>query len=93
MAKKIARMGAPREASIDDLLSAGYRYQPLEDVQATPPASEGTGPMRRIADFGLSGADLDERFAAYQAAHPALAAEFTRRMSGRLPAGWATPRG
>jgi transketolase len=31
----------------------------------------------------------DERFAAYRAAHPALAAEFTRRMSGQLPAGWA----
>ena len=29
------------------------------------------------------------RFAAYQAAYPALAAEFTRRMRGDLPAGWA----
>jgi transketolase len=29
-----------------------------------------------------------ERFAAYRAAHPALAAEFTRRMHGELPANW-----
>ncbi|OBS08121.1 transketolase [Acidihalobacter prosperus] len=29
-----------------------------------------------------------ERFAAYQAAHPELAAEFERRMSGELPADW-----
>jgi transketolase len=28
------------------------------------------------------------RFAAYRAAHPALAAEFTRRMAGELPANW-----
>jgi len=30
----------------------------------------------------------NERFKAYKAAHPALAAEFERRMSGRLPANW-----
>ena len=31
----------------------------------------------------------DARFAAYKAAHPALAAEFTRRMKGDLPKGFA----
>jgi len=31
----------------------------------------------------------NERFAAYQAAHPELAAEFTRRMNGELPADWS----
>ena len=30
----------------------------------------------------------DERFAAYSEAHPELAAEFTRRMAGKLPHGW-----
>ncbi|MGE0373208.1 MAG: transketolase [Gammaproteobacteria bacterium] len=30
----------------------------------------------------------NEKFKAYKAAHPALAAEFERRMSGRLPANW-----
>jgi transketolase len=33
--------------------------------------------------------DWDARFAAYRAAHPALAALFTRRMSGTLPADFA----
>ncbi|MCW8906341.1 MAG: transketolase [Sedimenticola sp.] len=31
----------------------------------------------------------DNRFAAYQAAHPELAAEFKRRMAGELPEDWA----
>jgi len=31
----------------------------------------------------------NERFAAYEAAHPELAAEFTRRTAGELPASWA----
>jgi len=32
----------------------------------------------------------DERFAAYRALHPALAAEFERRMAGALPPDWPT---
>ncbi len=34
-------------------------------------------------------ASWNEKFAAYQAAHPAEAAEFSRRMAGELPADWA----
>ena len=34
-------------------------------------------------------ADWDKRFAAYRAAHPELAAEFTRRMKGELPKNFA----
>jgi transketolase len=34
-------------------------------------------------------AEWNERFAAYRAAHPDLAAEFERRMSGDLPSDWA----
>ena len=34
--------------------------------------------------------DWDAKFAAYRAAHPALAAEFTRRISGALPADFNT---
>ncbi|MFQ2224100.1 transketolase [Aeromonas enteropelogenes] len=34
-------------------------------------------------------ADWAAKFAAYEAAHPALAAEFKRRSSGELPANWA----
>lgn len=33
--------------------------------------------------------EWNKAFAAYQAAHPELAAEFTRRVSGELPADWA----
>ena len=33
-------------------------------------------------------ADWQQRFAAYAQAHPELAAEFTRRIQGELPAGW-----
>lgn len=33
-------------------------------------------------------ADWDAKFAAYQKAHPALAAEFKRRTAGELPTGW-----
>ncbi|WP_199758620.1 transketolase [Aquabacterium soli] len=33
--------------------------------------------------------DWNQRFAAYEAAHPSLAAEFTRRMAGELPANFA----
>jgi len=35
--------------------------------------------------------DWADRFAAYRAAHPELAAEFERRMRGELPADWAEP--
>jgi transketolase len=38
----------------------------------------------------LQESDWDARFAAYRAAHPALAGEFLRRMSGELPANFAT---
>lgn len=37
-------------------------------------------------------ADWNQKFSAYAAAHPALAAEFKRRMAGELPAGWAAHR-
>jgi transketolase len=36
-------------------------------------------------------ADWDRRFTAYRTAYPQLAAEFERRMRGRLPADWAEP--
>ena len=53
-------------------------------------------PEEALAHFRkavTTGAELHrrwrERFEAYRAAHPALAAEFERRMSGELPEGWA----
>ncbi len=38
---------------------------------------------------GAAEAEWNERFAAYEAAYPELAAEFKRRMAGELPANWA----
>ncbi len=38
----------------------------------------------------LAEAAWNERFGAYEAAHPELAAEFKRRMAGELPADWST---
>jgi transketolase len=37
-------------------------------------------------------ADWNQKFSAYAAAHPELAAEFKRRISGELPAGWSAHR-
>ena len=37
-------------------------------------------------------ADWNQKFSSYAAAHPDLAAEFKRRMSGELPAGWTAHR-
>lgn len=37
---------------------------------------------------GTAESDWQQRFAAYRAAHPALAAEYERRMTGALPAGF-----
>ncbi len=60
----------------------------------TAPPFEVPDDLRAAWDAREAGAarqrDWTERFAAYQAAHPTLAAEFKRRMAGRLPAGWAT---
>jgi transketolase len=38
---------------------------------------------------GKAEAAWNERFAAYQSAHPKLAAEYERRMAGKLPTDWA----
>jgi transketolase len=38
---------------------------------------------------GAAQAEWDQRFAAYRSAHPALAAEFSRRMKGELPPSFA----
>lgn len=42
-----------------------------------------------IASGAAFQADWTDRFEAYRAAHPELAAEFERRMAGELPADWA----
>ncbi len=62
----------------------GWKYEPFvipKEIYAEWDAGE---------KGAIAEAAWDERFAAYTAAHPELAAEFTRRMSGELPDIWAT---
>ena len=59
----------------------------------TAPPFEIPADLRAAWDARAAGAAREaawqQRYAAYAAAHPALAAEFSRRMAGGLPAGWA----
>ncbi|SHF26055.1 transketolase [Vibrio gazogenes] len=62
----------------------GWEYGPFEipaDIYAQWDAKE-SGAAKEAA--------WDEKFAAYQAAYPELAAEFKRRVNGELPADWET---
>lgn len=62
----------------------GWEYGPFEipaDIYAQWDAKE-SGAAKEAA--------WDEKFAAYQAAYPELAAEFKRRVNGELPANWET---
>jgi transketolase len=76
-----APLGAAGVAALRERL--GWTAPPFEvpdDLRAAWDARE-AGAARQRA--------WDQRFAAYQADHPALAAEFRRRMAGQLPPGWA----
>lgn len=46
----------PRDATLEDLLSSGLRYSPLEDAPtpATGEPAKGSGFVRRLGDYGLS---------------------------------------
>jgi transketolase len=80
-----ARLGAAGVAALRERL--GWTSPPFEvpdDLCAARDARE-AGAARQRA--------WDQRFAAYRAAHPALAAEFERRMAGGLPADWAVAAG
>jgi transketolase len=74
-------LGAPEVQATRDAL--GWLHAPFvvpDDAYAAWDASE-RGDAAEAA--------WDEAFAAYSAAHPALAAEYTRRMAGELPARWS----
>jgi transketolase len=61
----------------------GWDYEPFvvpDDIYAAWDAKD---------KGGKAEADWNERFAAYKAAHPDLAADYERRMAGELPADWA----
>ena len=74
-------LGAPEVQATRDAL--GWLHAPFvvpDDAYAAWDASE-RGDAAEAA--------WDEAFAAYAAAHPSLAAEYTRRMAGELPARWS----
>ncbi|MFO1384848.1 MAG: transketolase [Chitinivorax sp.] len=95
--KTVIGMGSPNKAGGHDCHGA-----PLGDAEiAATRANIGWshGPFEIPSDVyagwdakakGQSAeAAWNQRFAAYQQAHPQLAAEFLRRMAGELPANWA----
>jgi transketolase len=88
--------GAPNKAGTHDVHGAALGEK---EVAATRAALGWTPPPFEIPDAVYArwsarerGAYAEqawaERFAAYRAAHPDLAAEFTRRIHGELPAAW-----
>ena len=95
--KTVIGMGSPNKAGGHDCHGA-----PLGDAEiAATRANIGWshGPFEIPADVyaGWDGktkgaaaeSDWNQRFAAYQQAHPQQAAEFLRRMAGELPTNWA----
>ena len=98
--KTIIGKGAPNKADSHDAHGAplgekevaatreniGWRYPPFEI-----PAEVYAGWDARVKGAGLEKL-WRNRFDEYARTHPALAAEFTRRTSGALPAGWREHR-
>ena len=90
-------LGSPNKAGSHDVHGAplgdaeiaaaraylGWTHAPFEIPADVYAAWDGK------ARGALAENDWNTRFAAYQAAFPELAAEFSRRMAGQLPAGWA----
>ncbi|CNK12098.1 transketolase [Yersinia aldovae] len=98
MCKTIIGFGSPKKAGTHDSHGAplgadevaatrealGWKYAAFEipqDIYAAWDAKE-AGQTKEAA--------WNEKFAAYAKAYPELAAEFKRRVSGELPANWAT---
>ncbi|WP_179038288.1 transketolase [Limnobaculum xujianqingii] len=96
MCKTIIGFGSPNKAGTHDSHGAplgdaevaatrealGWKYEPFVIPQEIYSAwdAKSAGQTAEAA--------WDKQFAAYRAAHPELAAEFTRRVSGQLPAQW-----
>jgi len=89
--------GSPNKAGSHDVHGAPLGADEVAATRAAlgwdHPPFEVPADIRAAWDRRATGAalqsDWDARFAAYAAAHPGLAAEFTRRVRGQLPAGWA----
>ncbi len=94
--KTVIGKGAPEKAGTADCHGSALGEK---EVAATRVALGWPHPPFSIPDAVRAGwdaraagatreADWSARFAAYRAAHPALATEFERRVSGALPADW-----
>jgi transketolase len=99
--RTIIGKGAPNKAGTADVHGAALGEK---EIAATRSALGWNHPpfvipdaIRAGWDARAKGALLEQewthRFAAYQEAHPDLAAEFTRRMAGELPASWTATAG
>ncbi|MCD1127757.1 transketolase [Jinshanibacter sp. LJY008] len=96
MCKTIIGFGSPNKAGTHDSHGAplgdaevaatrealGWKYEPFVIPQ------EIYGAWDAKSAGKAAEAEWDKQFAAYRAAHPALAAEFSRRVSHQLPAQW-----
>ena len=96
MCKTIIGFGSPNKAGTHDSHGAplgdaevaatrealGWKYEPFIIPQEIYSAWDAKSAGQSAE------AEWDKQFAAYRAAHPELAAEFTRRVSGQLPAQW-----
>jgi transketolase len=74
-------LGAPEVAATREAL--GWKYPAFEIPPGVYREWDATAKGRALED------EWNERFSAYAAAYPDLAAEFRRRMAGELPAGFA----
>jgi len=95
--KTIIGAGAPNKQDSHDVHGAPLGAAEIEAARAyigwKHPAFEIPADVYAAWDAKAKGAALEAgwntRFAAYAAEFPELAAEFTRRMAGELPANWA----
>ena len=95
--KTIIGAGAPNKQDSHDVHGAPLGAAEIEAARAyigwNHPAFEIPADVYAAWDAKAKGAELEAgwntRFAAYAAEFPELAAEFTRRMAGELPADWA----
>src|SRR6202171_1028153 len=95
--KTVIGKGSPNKAGTDAVHGAALGEKEVAAARAALgwpyPPFEIPDTIYREWDATSRGRSLEgewnARFAAYESAHPDLAAEFRRRMAGELPAGWS----
>src|SRR6202171_4631439 len=95
--KTVIGKGSPQKAGTDAVHGAALGEKEVAAARAALgwpyPPFEIPDTIYREWDATSRGRSLEgewnARFAAYESAHPDLAAEFRRRMAGELPAGWS----